>query len=119
MTEGKLVFLPKGYRVVPEDPTLEMQKEAEWGDPVSWIYRAMILASPPIDTPPMLRWERGDLFFYKKWMATVFKRSGKWAYSFNTELRTRGVLFDTEQEARRAAEKALGFPEWLVVDEID
>lgn len=117
MTEGKLVFLPKGYRVVPEELNDSMEDILYYGRdtniPDQSLYTALIAAAPPIDTPPVLRWEGRRLMAGNKELAFVWNDVGGWGCNLRFS-----DCYTTEQEARRAAEKALGFPDGLVVEEV-
>lgn len=130
MIEGTLQFVPKGWQVVPEDihllsdtPSEPLMELLASPPPVgkfddSYDYYAhwwkMLLAHtpPPLTAPPMLRWEGLILLFYKKELARVSIDPAEGFYSYE-DYRQIGE-FDTLQEARRAAEKALGFPDGLV-----
>jgi len=126
MTEGKLVFVPKGYRVVPEEPTAAMFN-ALWGaveedtrdSPVD-PWEAAIKAAPSIGTPPVLRWEGDVLMVLEHPLAYInHLSSGGVVWHLNTPTpQHMGNAMDSIL-ARRAAEKALGFPEWLVVEQTD
>jgi len=121
--KGKLVFVPEGWVVVPEEPIFDMLYAASNPPPkaLDASYSQMILAAPPLpDTPPVLRWERYNVFLRlmvgSKSLAKIDLRNGIYKLWVG-DLSAR--IFDTEQEARRAAEKALGFPDDLVVDVIE
>lgn len=71
------------------------------------------LAAPPLTTPPVLRWDGCHLEMNGNIIAVLHCWSdGKWTYEL---WRSESFNFDTEEQARRAAEKALGLP---IVEEV-
>jgi len=121
----KLVVVPEGCVVVPEEPSDEII-QGFWGDitcgedervVAAAAWKTAIKAALQLDTPPVLRWERSSLMLYTRQLLYVFKTTnGSWAYFLGGIV---GGYVDTKQEARRAAEKALGFPDGLVVEVVE
>jgi len=114
MKEGKLVFLPKGYRVVPESALRNLTYSFDGRNRME-----ALLAAPPINTPTVFRWEGDVLMVLDHPLAYINHLScGGVIWHLNTPTpQHMGNAMDSIL-ARRAAEKALGFPEWLVVDEV-
>lgn len=114
----KLAIIPEWWKVVPEEPTGE---QVRIGMDLHFTvnkYMDMVRAAPQLDTPPVLRWEDGLLIFFGAPIANVFEVHGVWQPILFARPHLDHPLFAeaTEQEARRAAEKALGLPDGLVVE---
>lgn len=140
IAKSKLAIIREGERVVPEEPITEMlipiarimypedweagkiaqsrigidvippnhEMESAYGQ-----YQRVLKAAPQLDTPPVLRWEGNDLKLFSATVACVIT-SGRFIGLY--VLGRLKTTYPTEQEARRAAEKALGFPDGLVVE---
>lgn len=121
MTKGSLQFVPEGYRVVPEEPTEEQCKiirgylDCNMPAPyvyiyVPYLYEDIIEASPPLTTPPMLRWESDRLFCGNSCMCRVFTSISGELFMLSSPFLSSGEVYRSKDKARRAAEKALGIP---------
>jgi hypothetical protein len=110
------MFVPDTHAVVPKEPT-----DAYWlACPYSMIgmadenYELVIKTAPQLTTPPVLRWEKnhddasGLLVGNKVIAVSARGINGRWANLISGTGPSK--IFDTEQEARRAAEAALGLP---------
>jgi len=121
----KLVVVPEGWAAVPEEPTIEqlcaaamLRSSRSRMFKNSEMYRALIDSAPHLpDTQPVLRWDGNALYLFSDYVVTWVANDGDdsgWYYMPETGA---GVgVYSTAEEARRAAEKALGFPDWLVID---
>lgn len=111
---SKLMFVPDTHVVVPKQPDGHMTDAAFFtrNEGFEYQYQAIIEASPQLTTPPVLRWEGADemmscLYVGNKLIATVQRCiDGRWE-NFMIEFES----YKSENEARRAAEKALGLDE--------
>lgn len=123
---GKLIFVPDTHVVVPKEPTDKMIDAArntpivltgydddDAPEDYKAVYKSTIAAAPQLTTPPVLRWEGGELMFGNWCIAYLLRIKGKWKFERGIFLQY--VDYDTEQEARRAAEKSLGLP---IVEEV-
>lgn len=71
------------------------------------------------DTPPLLRWEGETLLVGDAVIASVWKPSDPFCNTWMWRIFGRSIReTETQQAARRAAEKALGFPEGFIAEEV-
>jgi len=123
----KLVVVPEGWVVVPESLLVNLaqfmdarQFEDSWTEWDAEQRRGITKALTPLpDTPPVLRWDGNALYLFSDYVVTWVANDGDgsgWYYMPETGA---GVgVYSTAEEARRAAEKALGFPDGLIVEEV-
>lgn len=116
------MFVHDTHVVVPREPTEEMKQaayrledtflEGTWPT-ASEYWEALTKAAPQLTTPPVLRWEDDVLKLFEAELAHVFPVYGVWQPSLLARKTLEHPLFaeGTKDEARRAAEKALGLPE--------
>lgn len=118
MTTYTLPLVPECYKVVPEEGTREMMR-AFWRmgpfpeKPFNKAWKEACKAAPPLNTPPVLRWDDGRLMQFGAVIAKVLPVGNDWYYYAIDHPSRRA---ETEQAARRAAENALGFPDGLIIE---
>ena len=113
---GKLRFVPDTHVVVPKEPADEYWLACDYNmiDKADENYELVIKTAPQLTTPPVLRWEGGKLMIGNMVLHTV-RGNQTSGYGSYTMFYTLMSVHPTEQEARRAAEAALGLPK---VDEV-
>lgn len=128
-TPYTLQLVPSTHKVVPIEPTEDMIYAAggwtEDEENAIFAYKDALDAAPPINTPPVLRWDGCKLYSGRAVIAVIYFSEKHKSYRIECKFESCETnwlpLDDTiknEQEARRAAEKALGFPDGLIIEEV-
>lgn len=108
MTNKLILINTDTHVVVPKELTQDMRDQFNDRLPDYEQWKNILEEAPQLTTPPVLRWEDNHLvLFGKKYIAYVHKKYGESVWVNSIEI----IDYHTEQEARRAAEKALGLPE--------
>lgn len=115
-TKYKLALIPEGYRVVPEGFVSKVESSHRTTNIVAkeiLVDEAIeiLKAAPQLTTPPVLRWEGDYLKVGNIPIAIVDEFRGDFAWSCQRDEGSAKSL----EEARCAAEKALGLP---IVEEV-